>query len=138
MDLTNLQKIADEELNDIFKDALNKKSINPFEAAKIRKAVKEAAKHDIKANAVLVAEDLYRSWFNDGYKDVPVILGYKLMPDEKHELPDDVAFAVMERSYVPDTYEETIAKQAERIKELEDKLYSIRQFMEDELDDRIL
>jgi hypothetical protein len=109
---------------------LNKKSINPFEAAKIRKAVKEAAKHDIKANAVLVAEDLYRSWFDDGYKDVPVILGYKLIPDEKCELPDDVAWAVMERNYVPDTYEETIAKQAERIKELEALLSDVVNLLE--------
>lgn len=130
MDFKELQKIASEEINDVFKNALGKKCINPFEAARIRKAVKEAAKHDMKANAVLVAEDLYRSWFNDGYKDVPVILGYKLIPDEKHELPDDVAFAVMERNYVPETYEETIAKQAERIKELETLLSDVVNLLE--------
>ena len=135
MKLEELNKIAKEELNDVFNNALKKKCMNPFEAARIRSAIQEAAKRGIKTNAVLVAEDLYKSWFNDGYKDVPVIFGYKLIPDEKHELPDDVAFAVMERDYVPETLEETIARQAERIKELEDKLYSIRRFMEDELDD---
>lgn len=95
--------------------------------AKVKKAKQEAIRRGIEANAIAIDDDLYYSHFNNGYEDVPMICGLKILCKDGC-FPDNVSFALLKADHLPETKQERLTRlerENERLKEKLQEIYNI-------------
>lgn len=92
----------------------------------IQDALKEAWRHNIKANAVLINDELYYSRLcsTEGgiFLDVPMICGLRVL-HSKNELPEDTLFSV---SYAPHL-EPSEREELERLRQENEELRAFKE-----------
>lgn len=104
----------------------------------IIEAFKESMKHNIKANTVVINENLVKvepfrvRVLNDRYADMPPMICGLEVKYSQGELPDDYAFAVLERPYTD--REELVRETTKQIKRDIKKWVKKHKFYEDVCD----
>ena len=92
----------------------------------IQDALKEAWRHNIKANAVVINDELYYSRLCSTvgglFLDVPMICGLRVLPS-KNELPEDTLFSV---SYAPHL-EPSEREELERLRQENEELRAFKE-----------